>query len=64
MTNIELSGFIPAGTYEIIRFYDNGHKRTMDHGLTLDEAKEHCNDPATSGTTRSGVRFFDGFTKE
>jgi hypothetical protein len=50
--------------YEIIRFYGNGRKRTMDSGLTLEEAKKHCSDPATSGTTRSGVRFFDGFTKE
>tara|TARA_R110002020_G_scaffold224540_1_gene434071 strand:- start:26 stop:184 length:159 start_codon:yes stop_codon:yes gene_type:complete len=50
--------------YDIIRFYENGRKRTMDSGLTLEEAKEHCSDPATAGWTRSGVRFFDGYTAE
>jgi hypothetical protein len=50
--------------YSIIRFYENGRKRTMYTGLTLEEAKEHCNKPNTAGVTRSGVRWFDGFTKE
>ena len=44
-------------TYKIVRFYQN---RTIMTGLTLAEAKEHCNDPSTC---REG-EWFDGFTKE
>jgi hypothetical protein len=49
--------------YKIIRFYANGRQRVMGTNLTLEEAKEHCNKPSTQGTTRSGVKWFDGFTK-
>lgn len=48
--------------YNIIRFYENGKQRIMLTGLTLEEAQKHCNDPKTQGKTRSGVRWFDGFT--
>lgn len=37
-------------TYEIIRFYAPGIDRpneTIQTGLTLEEAQEHCNDPDT-----------------
>ena len=49
--------------YKIIRFYhpsvdrENEVQRT---GLTLEEAQEHCNDPAT----RKDNEFFDGYTEE
>lgn len=48
--------------YKIVRFYENGRKRIMDTGLTLEEAQAHCNRPDTQGRTRSGVRWFDGYT--
>lgn len=50
-------------TYSIIRFYsptDGRPKETIKTGLTLEEAQEHCSDPATS---LEGV-YFDGFTRE
>lgn len=50
--------------YKIVRFYSNGKKRIMHTGLTLEEAKEHCNKPNTKGITRNGIRWFDGFTIE
>lgn len=50
-------------TYEIIRFYAPGIDRpneTIQTGLTLEEAQEHCNDP---DTREEGV-FFDGYNEE
>jgi len=46
-------------TYKIIRFRFEGSNTTIKTGLTLEEAKEHCNDPETSGEG-----WFDGFNKE
>ena len=63
-------------TYRIIRFYMDPEKRnaTLHTGLTLEEAREHCNDPETSSHTcqesvgRSRTKnfgpWFDGFTAE
>ena len=61
--------------YKIIRhfFDDNRSNRTIDTGLTLDEAQEHCHDPETSSSTcitaakrrytkRVG-EWFDGYTE-
>jgi len=49
--------------YNIIRFYKDSshpnHREVIDSGLTLEEAKEHCNDPETC---EEGV-YFDGFEK-
>lgn len=63
-------------TYKIIRFYGppKNRKRTIFHGLTLQEAQAWCNDPETSSETvvterarsytqRIG-RWFDGYQKE
>ena len=46
-------------TYKIIRYQFYGEPKVIKQGLTIEEAKEHCNDPSTSG-----IDWFDGFTKE
>jgi len=63
-------------TYKIVRNYfnDNIRKRTMAHGLTLDEAQAWCRDPETSSRTCTkavNVRrtekygpWFDGYEEE
>lgn len=51
-------------TYCITRYYRDsshpGHRMTVEEGLTLEEAQEHCQDPATR---EDGV-WFDGYNKE
>lgn len=48
-------------TYKIVRhFADDRPKKVIKRGLTLEEAKAHCNDPKTR---KSGV-YFDGYTEE
>ena len=49
-------------TYKIIRFYRELHKssRVIKRGLTLEQAKEHCNNPST----RKEGEWFDGFESE
>jgi hypothetical protein len=63
-------------TYKIVRFYQNSSipKDIVETGLTLEEAKEHCEDDETSSktcTSAEGLRrteekgaWFDGFQKE
>lgn len=64
-------------SYKIVRFYSREpagrgdhietKKRTMERGLTLDQAQHHCNDPTTEGTmpkSRGGWKFFDGYYEE
>tara|TARA_R100001086_G_C11672132_1_gene213226 strand:- start:234 stop:464 length:231 start_codon:yes stop_codon:yes gene_type:complete len=46
-------------TYKIIRYQFYGEPEVIKQGLTIEEAKEHCNDPSTEG-----IDWFDGFTKE
>lgn len=47
-------------TYKIVRFYKDGRPRkTIETGLTLEEAQEHCQDPETRGDG-----WFDGYTEE
>ena len=52
--------------YMIIRFYDDPYKpyQIIKRGLTLEQAKAHCNDPKTStnGTKPFGQNWFDGFS--
>lgn len=44
--------------YKIVRFYKaDKPSRVIRKGLTLKEAQEHCNDPATR---KEGV-YFDGY---
>ena len=37
--------------YKIIRRYFKGGSRTIDTGLTLEQAQAHCQDPETSSRT-------------
>lgn len=46
--------------FRVIRFYEDGRKRTIKTNLTIDEAQAHCRAPSTRGI-RNGIRFFDGF---
>ena len=41
--------------YKIIRCFYNGRKRTIESGLTLEQAQAHCNDPETSSSTATGA---------
>jgi hypothetical protein len=59
--------------YKIVRFYQNGTRRTIKTGLTLSEAQAHCKDPETSSRTATSAaarrrtkRFgpwFDGYVE-
>jgi hypothetical protein len=62
--------------YKIIRFYykQEGYRKTIKKGLTLEQAQAHCNDPETSSSTckrpenlrrtkRQGA-WFDGYTDQ
>lgn len=61
-------------TYKIVRFYMNGGRRTIDTGLTLEEAQAHCQDPETSSRTATTAKarartkangpWFDGYEEE
>ena len=61
--------------YRIIQFYKDAYpnKRTIERGLTLEEAQAHCHDPESSSSTctnatgrrqtrRMGA-WFDGYDK-
>lgn len=61
-------------TYKIVRMYFRGGRRTIETGLTLEEAQAHCADPETSSSTctksagkartkRMGM-WFDGYERE
>ena len=51
-------------TYQIRRFYENRDSEIVESGLTLAEAKAHCEDPDTSGICDDGTKWFDGFERE
>jgi hypothetical protein len=63
-------------TYTITRFYQDEsiERETIATGLTLEEAREHCNDPETSSTTATSTEaalrtevcgpWFDGYGEE
>ena len=40
-----------SGKYRIVRNFQNGTKRTVERGLSLDEAQRHCRDAQTSSKT-------------
>lgn len=62
-------------TYRIVRFYQADRKpKIIDRGLTLEQAKAHCNDINTNSATcwttsalehtKKYGAWFDGFEKE
>ena len=46
-------------TYKIIRFRMNGENEVIKTGLSLEEAREHCQDEETHGKG-----WFDGYEGE
>lgn len=46
-------------TYEIVRFFQDKPAETINSGVSLEEAKEYCNDPSTHGEG-----WFDGYREE
>ena len=64
-----------ADTFKIVRSFRLGwRKRTIETGLTLEEAQAHCADPDTSSSTctsavgqrrtRERGAWFDGYENE
>ncbi len=65
-------------SYKIVRFYSrmpadprrqhlDSKKRTIERGLTLEQAQDHCSDPSTEGTmpkSKGGWKWFDGYYEE
>ena len=59
--------------YKIVRHFFSKRSRTIKSGLTLEEARRHCNNPETSSSTATGPyarriskrangdRWFDGY---
>ena len=60
--------------YKIVRFfttsdYNGTWRRTIKTGLSLEEARAHCNNPETSSSTATGrlkkkyanLNWFDGY---
>lgn len=41
--------------YKIVCYYRSGRKRTVETGLTLEQAQAICNDPETSSSTAKGA---------
>jgi len=67
--------------YKIVRQYENDRKpRVMRKNLTIEQAREHCEDPETSSKTakracngdevriekwhKANKHWFDGFTEQ
>ncbi len=58
--------------YKIVRFYYRGGHRTIERGLTLEQAQAHCSRPDTSSSTATGRAaytrrvgpWFDGYTRD
>lgn len=46
-------------SYVILRFHLDGPTEVIETGVSLAEAQEHCNDPATHGED-----WFDGYVEE
>jgi len=56
-------------SYKIVRFYsDNREREDKETGLTLVEARDHCQDPETSSRTTTTDdepgTWFDGYEVE
>lgn len=64
-----------SGRYKIVRYYYRSrNRRTIDRGLTLEEAQAHCKNPETSSktatssaakaVTRRQGPWFDGYERD
>jgi len=51
--------YLTMKTYKIIRFRQGEETKTIQTGLTLEEAQAHCQDDETRGDG-----WFDGYTEE
>jgi hypothetical protein len=54
-------------SYKIVRFYreENRRPRTMERGLSLEQAQYHCSLEKTHKKDSNGnVLWFDGYTEE
>lgn len=55
-------------TYRVVRFcFDESspdHRRVIETGLTLEEARAHCQRDDTRGTDANGSPWFDGYEEE
>lgn len=50
--------------FKIVRYYsDNRKPVTLRANVTQAQAREWCQGPITSGTLRTGVKWFDGYTR-
>ena len=60
--------------YKIVRHYFNGNEKTIETGLTFEQAQKHCKDLETSSSTCTNNegethtekygKWFDGYTEE
>ena len=59
-------GTFGSKRYKIVRFRFKGNNRTMQHGLTLEQAQAHCQREDTHAKMdKDGHRaWFDGYTAE
>jgi hypothetical protein len=57
--NADAAHIARGGTYRIVRYSQNGPREVLYEGLTFDEVRAHCNNPATQGQG-----WFDGFERE
>ena len=50
--------------YKIYRFYSDNRKKKLIKRVSTEEiARLHCSSPNTSGVTKTGVNWFDGYTR-
>ena len=69
--NVETGARTMGERYKIVRMYFRGGKRTIERGLTLEEAQAHCKNPETSSSTATSAKarrltaqrgpWFDGY---
>lgn len=60
--------------YKIVRMYFKGGRRTIETGLTLEQAQKHCQNPETSSRTATSAKarartkrmgpWFDGYERQ
>ena len=72
--NVETGAKIMGERYKIVRMFFKGGKRTIERGLTLEEAQRHCKNPETSSSTAKSAKarrytaargpWFDGYERE